>query len=413
MNAASPAPAPTPPVPDPRAIRLAIAIFAIAGFASTVSSRIADPLVTTIAADLGASVKSIALLATAFALPYALIQPVLGPIGDAVGKLVVMRACLVVLGLSLMASAFAPDETTLLALRLLSGAAAGGVIPLALAAIGDRVGIEGRQVAISRFLAAVILGQLAGASLSGALALVIGWRGVFLLATGLALVAALAVTLGARRQSEAAKRFDAGLALARYRMLIGMARARALFAFVLVESAAIFGLFPFVSVLLERRDAGGPAEAGLVIGGFAVGGLVYALLLVRLLVRFLGTTRMVATGGLLCAASIATLVFVVDWRATALAFTVLGFGFYMMHNSFQTQVTELTAEARGSATALHACFFFLGAALGPALVGGGLATIGEGATLFACAAVCAVLGPVAATILARTDPARTIPARAP
>ncbi|WP_349371730.1 MFS transporter [Salinarimonas sp.] len=389
-----------------REIRLAIAIFAVAGFASTVSSRIADPLVTTIAADLAASVKTIALLATAFALPYALIQPVLGPIGDAVGKLAVMRACLVVLGLSLVASVFAPDETTLLALRVISGAAAGGVIPLALAAIGDRVGMEGRQVAISRFLSAVILGQLAGATLSGALALVIGWRGVFALSAGLVALAILAVTFGAARSREPRRAVDPKLALARYRTLLGMVRARALFAFVLVEAAAIFGLFPFVSVLLERRDAGGPAEAGLVIGGFAIGGLLYALVLVRPLVRLLGTSRMVASGGVLCAGAILVVAASADWRLTAGAFTALGLGFYMMHNSFQTQVTELTAEARGSATALHACFFFIGAALGPALVGGGFALLGEVATLVVCAAACAVLGPVAGAILARTDPAR-------
>lgn len=391
---------------DAEQIRLAIAIFAVAGFASTVSSRIADPLVTTIAADLAASVKTIALLATAFALPYALIQPVLGPIGDAVGKLAVMRACLVVLGLSLVASVFAPDETTLLALRVISGAAAGGVIPLALAAIGDRVGMEGRQVAISRFLSAVILGQLAGATLSGALALVIGWRGVFALSAGLVALAVLAVTFGAARSREPRRAVDPKLALARYRTLLGMVRARALFAFVLVEAAAIFGLFPFVSVLLERRDAGGPAEAGLVIGGFAAGGLLYALVLVRPLVRLMGTSRMVASGGVLCAGAILVVAVSADWRLTAGAFTGLGLGFYMMHNSFQTQVTELTAEARGSATALHACFFFIGGALGPALVGAGFAVLGEVGTLAVCAAACAVLGPVAGAILARTDPAR-------
>lgn len=389
-----------------RDVRLAIAIFAVAGFASTVSSRIADPLVTTIAADLAASVKTIALLATAFALPYALIQPVLGPIGDAIGKLAVMRACLVVLGVSLVASAFAPDETTLLALRVISGAAAGGVIPLALAAIGDRVGMEGRQVAISRFLSAVILGQLLGATLSGALALVIGWRGVFALSAGLVVVAVLAVTIGAARAREPRGSVDPKVALARYRALFAMARARALFAFVLVEAAAIFGLFPFVSVLLERRDAGGPAEAGLVLGGFAVGGLLYALVLVRPMMRLLGTSRMVGAGGVLCAAAILAVAVAHDWRLMAAATPVLGLGFYMMHNSFQTQVTELSAEARGSATALHACFFFIGGALGPALVGAGFAVLGEVGTLAVCAATCAVLGPVAGLILARTDPAR-------
>jgi len=396
---------------DRREVALAIAMFAVAGFASVFSSRIADPLVTTIAADLSASAKSIALLATAFALPYALIQPILGPIGDAVGKLRVMRACVAILAASLVASAFATDETTLFLLRMLSGAAAGGVIPLGLAAIGDRVSMEGRQVAISRFLVAIILGQLAGSSLSGLLAGAIGWRGVFVLAAMLALAAFVAVTLGARRAPEAGKPLDLAVARARYVELLGMVRARALFAFVFVEASALFGIFPFVAVLLERRGAGGPAEAGLAIAGFAFGGLLYSAL-VRTLLRFLGMTRMVATGGVLAALAVASLIVLADWRAMAAAFLAMGLGFYMMHNSFQTQVTELSAHARGSATALHACFFFIGVALGPALVGTGFAAIGEGATLALCALVLCVLGPVAGTILARTDPARLPPQRA-
>ncbi len=71
-----------------------------------------------------------ALLSTAFALPYALIQPVLGPVGDALGKERVVVACLFVLTLALGACIVAGDIGTLFGLRMLAGAAAGGVIPL-------------------------------------------------------------------------------------------------------------------------------------------------------------------------------------------------------------------------------------------------------------------------------------------
>jgi putative Mn2+ efflux pump MntP len=64
---------------------------------------------------------------------------------------------------------------------------------------------------------------------------------------------------------------------------------------------------------------------------------------------------------------------------------VLGTGFYMIHNSIQTRVTEVAPEARGSAVALHAFHFFGGQSLGPVLVG--LAIGGFGAPVaFALAA---------------------------
>ncbi len=63
-----------------------ILILAVSGFASTSAGRSVEPLVGVIARDLASDPRTVALLATAFALPYAFIQPILGPIADALGK---------------------------------------------------------------------------------------------------------------------------------------------------------------------------------------------------------------------------------------------------------------------------------------------------------------------------------------
>ena len=386
-----------------QAVRTTIVILAIAGFAGTFAGRIVDPLVNVIAVDLQTSVKSIALLATAFALPYALIQPVLGPFGDSLGKLRVMRFCLAVLVLALIASAFMPDARSLFIMRVITGIAAGGIIPLALATIGDRVGIEERQVAISRFLVAVILGQLAGSSLSGLLADVVGWRGVFYFAAAIAGIAFLAASVGVSAQTASRSAFSISLAMKRYRQLLENPRARALFALVFFEAIAIMGVLPFIAPLLAERNAGGPTEAGIALAGFAVGGLIYSGL-VRWLLRRLGLYRMLIGGGGACALALASLGHLGDWRLVTLALSLLGLGFYMMHNSFQTQVTELSVEARGSAVALHACSFFCGGAAGPVIFGYGWAYWGADATLVALALLILGLGFVAAWALRATAP---------
>ena len=147
-----------------------ILILATSGFASTFSSRAVEPMVGVIARDLGTDVQTAALLSAAFALPYAFVQPILGPVGDAVGKERVMKVGLIIALLALAASFFAPDIRTLFVLRIVAGAAAGGAVPMSLALIGDRVPMESRQLALSRYLVAVITGQLAGSSLAGLLA---------------------------------------------------------------------------------------------------------------------------------------------------------------------------------------------------------------------------------------------------
>ncbi len=108
-----------------------IAILAVAGFASTFAGRSIEPLVGVLARDLRSDPHTVALLSTAFALPYALIQPILGPVGDALGKERVMAACLAVLTLALAACALTSDLDTLFGLRMVAGGSAGGVVPLA------------------------------------------------------------------------------------------------------------------------------------------------------------------------------------------------------------------------------------------------------------------------------------------
>jgi hypothetical protein len=55
---------------------------------------------------------------------------------------------------------------------------------------------------------------------------------------------------------------------------------------------------------------------------------------------------------------------------------VLGFGFFLLHNSVQTEVTELAPSARASSFSLHAFSFFMGQALGPMVYGIALPAIG-------------------------------------
>jgi predicted MFS family arabinose efflux permease len=380
------------------ATRRMIAILAICGFASTFALRFVDPMIGVIARDLASDPHTVALLSTAFALPYAFIQPVLGPIGDAVGKERIVQVCLVILTITLAGSALTGSVETMFVLRVISGAAAGGVIPLALATIGDRVPMVERQVAISRFLLFVISGQLIGGSLSGILSTWIGWRGVFGLACLLALGATAAVIGGLGWRRERAGRFHISVAASRYARILALPRARALFAFVFVEGAIIFGVQPYIAPMLEQRGAGGPAQAGLIIAGFATGGIAYTLT-VRTLLRVMGLRLMLIVAGIICAVAFVCIGSAGPWGLDAVAMLGMGMGFYMLHNSFQTQVTEVAVDARASAVSLHAFSYFVGQAIGPVLFGLGLTSLGQGGAAAVSAVAILVLGLLAARVI--------------
>jgi predicted MFS family arabinose efflux permease len=379
-----------------------ILVLATSGFSSTFSSRAVEPMVSVIARDLASSFETIALLAAAFSLPYAFIQPVLGPIGDALGKERIMKICLGVLLLALVASLFAANPTQLFVLRVVAGLAAGGVVPLALALIGDRVEMGQRQVAISRFLVAIIIGQLAGSSLAGILADYIGWRGVFALSAGLMAFAFAATVIGFKSAAPGG-RFDLQTALARYREIIANPRARMLFLLVFLEAISVFSLFPYLAPLIEARGEGGATQAGLALGGFAIGGLVYSVLVRWMLVR-IGLRLMLLAGGLFAALALLTVSVSGSWMLDAAAMVVLGLGFYMLHNSFQTQVTEIAPTARASAVALHAFSFFVGQALGVVGFGIGLRHVGLIPTMVVLAAIILGVGWVASISLTKPAP---------
>jgi predicted MFS family arabinose efflux permease len=83
---------------------------------------------------------------------------------------------------------------------------------------------------------------------------------------------------------------------------------------------------------------------------------------------------------------------------------VLGFGFFLLHNSVQTEVTELAPSARASSFSLHAFSFFLGQALGPMVYGIALPAIGATVSLTVGAAILVATGIVASQLLGPAMP---------
>jgi predicted MFS family arabinose efflux permease len=391
-------------------------ILAASCFVSSMSMRIVDPVVPDISRDLGVDPASVAMLASFFAFPYALAQPVLGAMGDAFGKARIIKIALSLLVLCLAASAIAPTLDMLSFARLVGGAAAGGIIPLAFAIVGDQFAMTDRQIALSRVLTAIIAGQLTGSIGSGFVASYFGWRVATAAAAALTL-AALVLTVwqlrsDTQRHSTEPDRhefFDG------YRAVFANPRSVVCFSAVFIEGIVIFGLFPYVAVLLEQRGAGGLKEAGLVLSGFGLGGFIYTAL-VRVMLGRLGLYKLVMSGGIVSGVGLALLSFGTSWPAEMAIFVIVGVGFYMIHNSLQTQATELAPRHRGSGVAAHSFFVFLGQAVGPIIFGMSLDRAGSLSTLLVAGAAMAALGVATAWGLKSrsgslvpgiTDPAQT------
>jgi DHA1 family inner membrane transport protein len=346
-------------------------LMAFVVFATSLFMRSADPVIPQIAHGLAVEPATAALLSTGFTLPYALVQPLLGAIADMLSKTRLMAGCMLLLGVSSLACALAPNFEMLMTLRVIGGAAAGGVFPIALAIVGDQVPVRQRQVAIGRILFAAMSGNLLGASGAGVVGDLIGWRGVFI-GTGVIDLIALAVAFpGFRGMNETAGRFDLSTFIPNYGAVFRNPLAKYCFGAVFVEALFLFGVFPYMAVMLRSEGVTSASIAGVVIAGFGIGGVVYTFM-VSWLLTHTGEKRLMAGGGMVMAACLAVVALHLGWPLEFANFMVLGFGFYMLHGCIQVYVTELAPTARASATAGHSSFFFLGQATGPVVYGLGL-----------------------------------------
>ncbi|GHE52202.1 MFS transporter [Camelimonas fluminis] len=388
------------PVAEPSLARLQVWL-AVSCFTASLFVRAVDPLVPVIARDLNVPAGQVALLGSAFAFPFGLMQLVWGPVGDRFGRSGVIRICMVIISLGGVASALWPAWDWQFAMRVVCGVASAGIFPATIALIGDRVALEQRQAVLARMLGATISGGLAGAIGAGFLVEWLSWRGVFLLYGVVCAITTVAVMRVLPRGARSATAPAHGV-LHGFREVLRNRRAWVCFSAVFCEGVFIFGLMPFVAVLLAARGENSPAIAGLVIAAFPLGGIIYSASAGRLM-DLLGSQGLMGMGGVAAAAALLATAAGLPWQGDFAAFMVLGFGFYSLHNSLQVQATELAPAFRGSAVALHGSSFMTGQAVGPIWWGAALHLAGPALALGFGAGVIAIVGLLCGYLLKITD----------
>jgi predicted MFS family arabinose efflux permease len=362
--------------------------------------RSTDPVIPQIAAGLGVEPATAALLSTAFTLPYALVQPLLGALADMFSKVRLMLLCLLIVAAASLLCAFATSFEMLVAARMAAGLAAGGVVPISFALVGDKFPVAQRQVAMGRLLFAIMTGNLLGATCAGVVSDLVGWRGVFFVLSAFGGLVFVAAVPGFRGFKETAGHFDLATLGPNYRAIFSNSLAKICFGAVFLEAVFMYGVFPHMATMMHDAGETRASIAGVVLAGFGIGGALYGMSVSWLLAR-LGETGMMRIGGTAMGLCLLVIAARAPWPVEFANFVLLGFGFYMLHAVIQIYASELAPAARGSAMALHSFFFFLGQAVGPIVYGVGLTTIGIMPVLLLGAVVLVAVGFVCAQWLRR------------
>jgi len=406
-------------------IAIPFAAIVLAMLPAVLDQTILATALPVIASDLG-SLSDVSWIVTAYVVAAAATTPLWGKLGDRHGRKLLFG---ISLGGFVLASALcgaAQDITQLVVLRGVQGVAAGGLMTLAMAAVGDLVAPRERGRYQGYIAAAFAVATVVGPLLGGALVERAGWRWVFYVNLPLGLVAleALRRRLPAPAAGRPDHRLDAsGAALLaaatstlmlvcilggdRYAWgsatmlgLIGatVALAGALvvrerraadpivpFALLRTRSVAVagaamflatgvlFSITVFVPLFLQTTTGATPTEAGLLLVPAMLGITASTALAGRVVSRTGRYKRFPVMGLALMATALGLLAAVADEPSrltTGIALVVFGAGFGMVSQILLVAVQN-TVDPRelGVATAVTGFFRALGGAVGAAVLG--------------------------------------------
>ncbi len=312
-------------------------------------------------------VETMGLIVPAYLIPYGAATLVYGPLSDRFGRGRIILASLLAFILLTALTAAAWSPSSLLLLRLLTGLGASGVVPIALALIGDLFPFRERGRPLGWLFGAMAGGMAFGSTTGVMLEPFITWRGLFL---GVAVLGGVILLLllphrpllrGTTGRSRASFRE----VFAGYWGLLGSARARRTYGYVLLNAIFHSGVFTWLGLYFARRYGLGEIGIGLAILGYGVPGFLLGPLIGRMADRW-GRNRLLPIGLVIGGASAAALALDLPVVAAALLVTALSLGYDMTQPLLAGIVTDLGPRKR-QAMGLNVFTLFTGFGLGSLL----------------------------------------------
>ena len=347
--------------------------------------------------------QEVALLIVAFTLPGALFTPIMGVLGDRVGRKKVLIPSLILFSVAGAACGLARDFETLVALRFLQGAGSAAIGAINVTLLGDLYKGTERAAAMGYNASVLSVGTGIYPAVGGALA-VLGWYYPFFLPLfGLPVaLAVLWVLDNPEPKVTGSMREYISVTL----KAIWHPQVLVLFATSVVTFILIYGSFlAYFPFLLEESFSSSPVFIGFVMSATSIATAVASFWVGGLAHRF-GSRALVKAGFVLYVVSLLLLPLATDlWR---LSVPILLFGVANGLNvpSILTVLNNYApSEYRAAFMSINGLVLRLGQTLGPILIGVAVALVGLVGSFFVSAALALLMLLIIVPVL-QQEPAR-------
>lgn len=398
------------------ATRRSVLLLSFATFSSMAVQRICDAMLPELSRQFGVSLEEAARVISLFAVTYGVSLFFHGPIGDRIGKFRMVTIMTLACSAGCVFSALAFGLDMLLVARMCTGLFAAAIVPLSMAWVGDNVPYQQRQETLARLALGTTLGITCGQLAGGIFTDTLGWRWAFVFMMLLFSSVGLLLLRELRQRDDkpaAPVAQDSGApqvgsARQAWRIMTGP-WSRVVLVIALIEGAAGFGVLAIWATHLHESLELSLSAAGLVVALFGLGGMGYMAAAKHLIPR-LGEPGLAAAGVTLSCASALGIAYAASFVPSvwfvAPACLLAGFGFFMFHNTMQTNATQMFPAARGASVSLFACFLFIGQSIGVVLAAFFAERIGSAATVAGGGFVLLASGWSFAVLRRRHEPAQ-------
>lgn len=246
------------------------------------------PALPEIVTDLSTSEPMVQLTLSGFVLGLAFGQLVVGPLSDAVGRKKLMVGGAFVALVAAVVAALAPTIGALIVARVIQGLGSGACMVVARAVIPDLATGRRASQAFATMMSIQTLAPVVAPLVGGVLVGPLGWRGLFWVLAGLAVVqlAAAVVVIPESRPAHLRSRVSASGVWANYRYVLSDAGFRGYLLTVVFTFGSLFSYISASPFFIQNELGYSPRSFAVIFGVNAAGLLAGNILNARLLHRF-------------------------------------------------------------------------------------------------------------------------------